>query len=90
MRLRVHVRPDSSRAFVGGSYDGALAVRVRAPAVNGAATKELLAAIAEAFDLRKGAVTLVRGSRSRVKTLNIEGNDERLGDRLRELLAHVG
>ena len=90
MRLRVHVHPGSTSPSVGESYDGALAIHVHARAVDGAATQELLVAIADAFHVRASAVTWVRGATSRTKTLNLEGDDDSLDALRRVLLGQTG
>lgn len=89
MNVEVHVHPGSRRAYVGGSYDGALVVHVRARAVDGAATNEVLDVVAEAFNVRPVAVSLKRGATSRRKVLSIDGEDEILGRQLFLLLASV-
>jgi len=86
IRLSVHVHPGSSRPRVGGSYDGALVVRVRARAVGGAATDEVLAALASAFGVRPRSVTCVRGAHSRTKAIVIEGDADALEQRRRVLI----
>ena len=86
MRLTVRVRPRSGRTAVGGDHDGALVVRVRAPAEGGRATAEVLRAVADALGVRPGAVTLRAGPTSRTKVLEVVGDDRRLAaavDRLR-------
>jgi uncharacterized protein YggU (UPF0235/DUF167 family) len=60
---------------VGGEHDGALVVRVAARAVDGRATEAALAAVADAFGLRRSRVTLVRGPTSRTKVVEVEGGD---------------
>jgi uncharacterized protein YggU (UPF0235/DUF167 family) len=60
---------------------------VRARAVEGAATDEVVAALAQAFDVRPGAVACVRGAHSRNKLVSVEGDDEVLTSRLVALLA---
>jgi uncharacterized protein YggU (UPF0235/DUF167 family) len=82
MRVTVRVRPGSSRPGVGGRHDGALVVRVNARAVDGAATAAALAAVADAFGVRPGAVSLVSGGASRTKILDVEGGDPAQLDRL--------
>lgn len=84
MRVTVRVRPGSSRTSVGGSYDGALVVRVQEQAVDGAATAAAVRAVAEAFGVRRADVTLVSGTTSRTKVLDVSGASESL---LAELLA---
>jgi uncharacterized protein YggU (UPF0235/DUF167 family) len=86
MNLEVHVHPGSRRPSVGGSYDGALVVRVRARAVDGAATNEVLDVVAQAFNVRPAAVHLRRGATSRRKALSIDGEDEALERQLFLLL----
>ena len=85
--FKVHVHPASSQQRVGGSHDGNLVVRVRAKAVDGAATDEVLTVVAAAFSVRPGRVTCVRGHHSRTKVIAIEGEHDALDQRFRELLA---
>ncbi|MFI5063477.1 MAG: DUF167 domain-containing protein [Streptosporangiales bacterium] len=84
MRITVRVRPGSAHPGVGGEHDGALVVRVSARAVDGRATAAALAAVAEAFGVRRPAVTLVTGAASRTKVLEVAGADPAV---LAELLA---
>jgi uncharacterized protein len=73
MRVTVRVRPGSPRPGVGGEHDGALVVRVSAPAVDGRATEAALRAIAAAFGVRRRAVTLIAGAASRTKIVEVAG-----------------
>jgi uncharacterized protein YggU (UPF0235/DUF167 family) len=75
VRLTIRVRPGASRTSVGGSYDGALVVRVSARAVDGRATEAALSAVADAFGVRRHAVGLVAGETSRTKVVDIAGAD---------------
>ena len=85
--VEVHVRPGARRTAVGGTHDGALVVAVSAPAVDGKANVAVAAAVADAFGLRRGAVTIVRGDTSRRKHLRLDGDDVVLAARLAELRA---
>jgi uncharacterized protein len=73
MRITIRVRPGSARPGVGGEHGGALVVRVSARAVDGKATDAALAAVAEAFGVRRQAVTLVTGASSRSKIVDVAG-----------------
>jgi uncharacterized protein YggU (UPF0235/DUF167 family) len=75
VRLTIRVRPGASRTAVGGAHDGALVVRVAARAVDRQATEAALAAVADAFGVRRRAVELVSGSTSRTKVVDIAGGD---------------
>jgi uncharacterized protein YggU (UPF0235/DUF167 family) len=85
VRITVRVRPGSPRPGVGGGYDGALLVRVGAPAVDGRATEAALSAIAAAFGVRRRAVTLVAGATGRTKIVDVAGADPADLDRLLSL-----
>jgi uncharacterized protein YggU (UPF0235/DUF167 family) len=75
MRITIWVRPGSPRPGVGGERGGALVVRVGARPVDGRATEAALGAVAEAFGVRRGAVTLVAGASSRTKLVDVAGAD---------------
>jgi len=86
--LRVHVRPGASRPGVAGLHGGALALRVAARPIEGAANREVLAVIATALEVAPSAVELVAGARGRDKRVRIRGLDpaaveRRLAPRLR-------
>jgi uncharacterized protein YggU (UPF0235/DUF167 family) len=80
--MTIRVRPGSARPAVGGEHDGALVVRVSARAVDGQATAAALAAVAAAFGVRPHAVTLVAGTASRTKVIDVAGADPAVLDRL--------
>src|SRR5262249_14682592 len=82
VRLTVWVRPGSARPGVGGEHDGALVVQVSPRAVGGQATAAALAAIADASGVRRHAVTLVAGSASRMKIVDVAGADPAVLDQL--------
>lgn len=85
----MRAKPGASRAAVGGRYgDGdVLVVAVNAPAVDGRATEAVVAAVAEAFAVRRRDVDLVTGATSRTKTLRVVGDAAALRARLDALLA---
>jgi uncharacterized protein len=82
VKLAVRVRPGARADHVGGCWDGprgrALLVAVRARAVDGKANEAVVAALAEAFGLRRSAVTIAAGHRGRDKTVELTGDDEAL------------
>jgi uncharacterized protein YggU (UPF0235/DUF167 family) len=83
VRVTIRVRPGAGRTAVGGGHDGALVVRVGARAVDGKATEAALAAVADAFGVRRSAVALVTGAMSRTKVVDVDGGTD---DVLRALL----
>jgi uncharacterized protein YggU (UPF0235/DUF167 family) len=82
VRITVWVRPGAAHLGVGGEHAGALVVRVSARATGGQATAAALAAVAAAFGVPRGAVTLVAGAASRTKILDVAGADRAVMERL--------
>lgn len=72
MKVDIRVRPGASRTRVGGAHAGRLVVAVGARAVDGAATEAALAAVADAFGLRRRQVALVTGLTARDKTVALD------------------
>jgi len=87
VRVAVRVQPGASRTAVGGERGGALLVRVTARAVEGAANRAVVAAVADALGVRPRQVRLVAGVRARDKVLAVADAPADLAarvDRLRD------
>ena len=90
MILTVRVTHKASRTALAGTTplsDGrtALAVRLAAHPVEGAAIGEVIAFLSKTLGVPMSSVTLASGATARIKTLRIVGNT--VADRLRLLLA---
>jgi uncharacterized protein (TIGR00251 family) len=87
LRIGVRVRSGASRDAVGGRYGhDALVVAVTARAVDGAASRAVVAAMATAFGLHRADVEIVNGATARSKTLALRGDPAVLERRRRDLL----
>ena len=73
--IDVQVVPRASRTAVGPAVGDRLRVAVTAPPVDGAANAAVIEALAAAFDVRRAAITIVRGETGRRKTVRVEGGD---------------
>ena len=73
VRFAVHVRPRSSRSAILGVREGALDVALTSPPADGAANSELLGVIAKALDVRRASVSIVVGTSSRTKLIEVNG-----------------
>lgn len=77
LTVAVRVKPGTSRARVGGRFDGphgpALVIAVNAPAVDGRATEAARRALADALGVRPAAVSLRAGAASRDKLFRVDG-----------------
>jgi uncharacterized protein (TIGR00251 family) len=71
--LRLHVRPGATRAGLVGLHGGALAVRVGARPVEGAANREVLALLARALGVRRADLELTSGATGRDKRVLVRG-----------------
>ncbi len=70
--LKIKAQPNASRSEFCGLYgEDALKVRVAAPAVEGAANKELSKFIAKQFKVPKSSVEFVSGQSSKIKLIRL-------------------
>ncbi|HZO74668.1 MAG TPA: DUF167 domain-containing protein [Ktedonobacteraceae bacterium] len=72
MRINVRVIPRSSKSALEWER-GAIKARLKAPPIDGAANKALIELLAERLTIPRRAITIVRGTTSRQKTVEIEG-----------------
>jgi uncharacterized protein (TIGR00251 family) len=75
LTLALHVQPNAKRSGFAGLHGDALKVRIAAPAVDDKANAALIAYIAHALDRPTSALRLIRGDRSRAKTIEVSGAD---------------
>jgi uncharacterized protein len=78
----VRVQPRASKDEIAGVIDGALKIRLRAPAVEDRANESLVAFLAEVLNTSKAAVRILSGARSRTKRIEIRGVSEEQVQRL--------
>lgn len=69
----VRVQPRASRDEVVGEMDGALKVRLQAPAIEGRANEALVEYLAALLKKPKAAVSILSGERGRLKRVAIRG-----------------
>lgn len=65
----IHVQPGAARAEVVGLHGDALKIRIAARAVEGAANEALLNFVAHALGVPRREVKILRGEKSRRKTV---------------------
>ncbi|WP_353661298.1 DUF167 family protein [Hydrogenimonas sp. SS33] len=74
--LFINARPASSRNEIAGIYDDTLKVKVKAPAVEGAANKELVKFLAKLFKVPKSEVVFVSGETSKRKRIRFPRSEK--------------
>jgi len=70
--IKFHIQPSASKTAIVGIYNGALKISLAAPPVDGKANKALRTFIAKQLKLSKSKVKMIRGEKSRSKTLLCE------------------
>jgi uncharacterized protein (TIGR00251 family) len=81
----VRVQPRASKDEIAGAMEGALKVRVRAPALENRANEALVEFLAELLKTPKSAVRIQSGERGRNKRVEIRGvTRQQILDLLRE------
>ena len=79
IRIAVRLTPRASRDGIDGIVMGPdgrtmLQLRIVAPPVDGAANAALIAYLAKAIGIRRSAIRILSGERSRQKLLHLEGD----------------
>jgi len=69
--IRVKVKPNARESSLEQLADGSWLARVRSPAAEGRANRELLTLVAERFRCPKAAVSVKSGAASRLKLIRI-------------------
>lgn len=71
--MSVRVQPWASRDEVAGEWEGALKVRLQAPAIEGRANEALVEFLARILRIPKTAVRILSGERGRMKRVEMTG-----------------
>lgn len=85
MRIPVRAKPGAKRDAVGGDFNGALVVAVRAPAVNGKANEVVRRVLAAALGVRARDLVVVQGERARDKVIDLADPPPGTGELLTRL-----
>ncbi len=85
LELQVWVQPRARSSEIVGWQDDALKIKLSVPPVEGRANQACVALLADYLGVAKGQVSLLRGEKSRRKTLVIQGDAARLYERLSDL-----
>ncbi len=75
-KIAIHVSPSAKRNQLIGWREGALWLKIAAPAVDNKANTELLAYLAEMLGISKSALSLINGQGARYKVIAIQGLSE--------------
>ena len=78
--ISVRVQARARRDEIAGLRDGALVVRVSAPALEGRANRAVCRLLAERLGVQPSRITIVRGEHHREKVLWIEGVEQDVVD----------
>lgn len=88
MTFAVRVTARAGRTAIAGVRGDALAVRLTAAPVDGAANDALVSLLADTFGLPRRAVTIVSGHASRDKRIALAGlSESQVADRLNDILS---
>jgi uncharacterized protein (TIGR00251 family) len=73
LQVPLHVLPRAKHCEISGIHNGALRVKVTAPPVDDAANRAIIRFFSSLLDISKSSLTILAGSKSRNKVLQIEG-----------------
>ena len=81
--ILLYCQPGASQTEVVGTHDGKPKIRLKAPPVDGAANKALIAFLAEMYGVPRAAIRIEFGMRGRIKRVEVDGlSEEELRARL--------
>jgi uncharacterized protein len=88
--LSVHVQPNAHATAVAGVHDGALRIRLAAPAMDGKANAALVAFLSQRLGLARSFIAIRRGPRSRRKQVELLAGADFLPELVRRLARDGG
>jgi uncharacterized protein (TIGR00251 family) len=71
--LKVYLQPKSSKNEIVGRYRDGIKIKVTAPPIEGKANEALIRFLAKEFGISPSCIEIIKGHRSREKTLRISG-----------------
>lgn len=77
IRLKIWVQPGAKKNLVDGTQDNCLKLKIKAPAQDNKANKELTQFLAEIFNVKKRDIEIVSGQKSRKKIIEIKIGENR-------------
>lgn len=75
-KIVVYCQPGAKQTQLVGLYDGKPKIQLKAPPVDGAANKALIAFLADLCKVPKSAVTIELGTSGRTKRVEVAGVDD--------------
>jgi len=82
--IDIRAVPNSSKNMVSGILDDSLKLKIKAPAVEGAANKELIRFLSKLFKVSKSDILFVNGETSKRKRISFPCNQQ-IKDFIKEL-----
>jgi uncharacterized protein (TIGR00251 family) len=73
LTLLIHAQPGARSSAIVGEHGGALKIRIQAPAVDNKANAALVAFLADVLGVPGSSVTVRRGARGRLKSVDVRG-----------------
>ncbi len=75
-KIVVYCQPGAKQTQCVGLHDGKPKIQLKAPPVDGAANKALIAFLSEVCGVPKSAITIELGASSRTKRVEVNGLDD--------------
>lgn len=76
MFLKIKVIPKSSHNEIMETKDGLLKIKVTASPVEGQANEAVIKLLAQELGLKKSQISILKGQKSRIKTIELTGVNE--------------
>jgi uncharacterized protein (TIGR00251 family) len=70
--LHIYIQPNAAQDAYAGEFNGRIKLKIKAPAVDGKANRQLLLFLSATFGVKQGAVRLLHGDTARYKKIEIQ------------------
>ena len=70
--ISLYIQPNASKNEICGEHNGLLKIRIKSPATDNLANKELIKFLSKYLNIKQRQVTIVRGFNSRCKTIEFD------------------
>jgi len=69
--LQVYIQPNARKTEISGEHNGYVKIRIQAQALDNRANQALVKFLAGELNIKPASITLIRGHKSRLKTVEI-------------------
>jgi uncharacterized protein (TIGR00251 family) len=87
--LTIYLQPNAKKTEISGQHDQYVKIRVQSPPADNKANQALIDFLSDELKVKKGSIKLIRGHKSRLKTVQIKASDRASFNQASPLIAFI-